>query len=127
MKKLLILLFAFSMTSIATMQAPVVIGPTDAIGFDYSDALFTSEAITRFEAQYDVGQWTSLGMPTKTPSTVAGFSTYKVIPPQTTGTHTVVFRSCNVIGCNPVGNPPFAFILGSVPAGVPTNLRKIPR
>jgi hypothetical protein len=109
----------------AFSQAPVQIGPNDAIGLDYVDADFASYAVTEFNAQYDAGTWTSIGVPTNK-VTAGGVTTYKVVPPQTNGNHTVSFRACNVAGCS-AGTVPFAFApVLSAPVG-PTNVRKVPR
>ena len=115
---------AFAPT-IAVMQQPVVIGPTEAIGFDYIDAEFQSSQVARFEASYDGGNWSTLGIP-PIAAVIGGVTTYRVIPPQPSGTHTVVFRACNAAGCGG-GSSPFAFEPLGAPTTSPSNVRKIPR
>jgi len=105
-------------------QAPVV-GPSDAIGFDYVDASLSEYQVDRFEASYDGGTWATLGIPPVAFS-ANGVSTYRVIPPQSTGTHTVAFRACNAVGCSNSSGP-FAFAVLGAPSVAPGNVRKIPR
>lgn len=120
-----ILLMA-SVTGIA--RQAVVIGPTDAIGFDYPADYLTTYQVTHFEASYDSAGWASLGVPPVADHN-NGILTYRVIPPQATGTHTVVFRVCNAVGCS-APSLPFAFALPGgdlvVPVA-PSNVRRIPR
>lgn len=85
----------------------VTIGPTDAIGFDYATAEMTTYAVTRFEVSWDTSAFASLGIPPLVSAGApVGFQTYKVIPPFTSGQHTVVFRACNALGCGG-GSTPF--------------------
>jgi len=109
-------------------QTPAPIGPTDAIGFDYSDANMTNFAVLGFEAQYDGGPWASLGIPASVvlPDTPAGSKTYKAISPFASGTHSVQFRSCNAAGCGSA-SVPFAFAHVNSPTVAPGNVRKVPR
>ena len=101
-------------------QAPVI-GPTDAVGFDYLDA--DMAITTRFESSYDNGPWASVQIPT----TVPLGKTYKVIPPYTSGSHTVLFRACNSAGCGSA-SVPFAFVYAATsPTVAPGNIRKVPR
>jgi len=125
-----LVLLSLVLTMVQTVaQAPPTIGPNDSIGFDYPDAALTAEAIVRFESQYDAGQWTPIGIPTKV-ATVGGISTYAAPdPPYTTGQHSVVFRACNAANaCAPASTPPFVFVAGSsstTPTTPVTNVRKI--
>jgi hypothetical protein len=111
-----------------TAQNPILT-PTDALAFDYPDADFTASQVTRFEAQWDGGAWGALPMTTfRDASTPAGFSSYKVIPPFSNGTHAVSYRACNSVGCGG-GSVPFgfAFAVAETPKAVPGNVRKVPR
>jgi hypothetical protein len=90
--------------SLLLFQA-VTIGPTDAIGFDYATAEMTTYAVSRFEVSWDNSAYASLGIPATVAGAPAGFSTYKVIPPFTSGQHTVVFRACNALGCGGSSTP----------------------
>jgi hypothetical protein len=109
----------------AHAQSAPVIGPNDAIGFDYLNADFSTYAVDRFEVSYDGGGWASLGIP-PVASATSTVSTYRVIPPQSNGTHSVAFRACNVVGCS-VSSGPFAFAVLGVPSAAPGNIRRIPR
>jgi len=110
--------------AVPAAQAPVI-GPNDAIGFDYRDADLTGFAVSRFEASYDSGTWAAIGIP---PVAIVtnGISTYRVIPPQAQGTHTVAFRACNAVGCSSSSGP-FAFAVLGTPTTAPGNVRRIPR
>lgn len=117
-----VLLFALAV--VVSAQAPII-GPTDAIAFDYSDQDYFDYAVQRFEAAYDGGAFTFLQASQY--QTVSGVSSYKFVPPQTSGTHSVVLRACNTGGCG-VGSSPFAFALPtSSSPSAPANLRKVPR
>lgn len=115
---------------IATPSAQVpTITSSQAVGFDYLDADMVSFSVTRFDVQWDNGVWVSIGIPAavKLANTLAGASTYKVTPPFTTGNHSVSFRAVNAAGAGAASGPfPFA-VVGSPPAGVPTNVRVVPR
>lgn len=102
-----------------------VIGPQDAIGFDYADADFQQYAVERFEAQYDGGAWASIGIP-QVAGQSNGLTTYRVIPPMPSGNHTVGLRACNAVGCS-TSSSPFAFAVLGAPETAPGNVRKIPR
>ena len=104
-------------------QAPTL-GPDEAIGWDYSDADLTAYEVNRFEAQYDGGVWTPVGMVVS--SANAGITTFKTTPTQQNGTHSIVVRACNVAGCG-AGSSPFGFAVLSAPAAAPGNMRKVPR
>ncbi len=124
MRKLLLLgALLVLVAPILRAQAPVL-GPDEAIGFDYADADVTVFEVNRFEAQYDSGAWTPIGMVVS--STTAGITTYKTTPTQTNGTHSVVIRACNVLGCGGASSP-FAFAVLTAPTSAPVNLRKVPR
>ncbi len=105
-------------------QAPIV-GPNDAIGFNYTDADFANAQVERFENQYDGGQWLSIGIPTVYQN-LNGITTYRVIPTTATGTHTLSFRACNAVGCGNASSP-FAFAVLGAPSTAPSNIRVIPR
>jgi hypothetical protein len=107
------------------MQPPTVLLPTEAFAFEFPDAALEGESIDRFEVSYDAGPFASLGMPPKL-STVSGVSKYKLIPPQTSGTHSFSLRACNVVGCGPASSP-FAFVPLSNPVTIPGNITKVPR
>ena len=117
-----LLLFLFTLS-----QQPVPIGPDEAIGFDYEQAEITRATVTHFESQWDGQTWVSLGIPPMiSAGAPVGWNTYKVVPPFTSGTHTAAFRACNISGCGG-GSVPFAFVFPSSPAGIPSNVRKVPR
>lgn len=87
-------------------QNPTV-GPNEAIAFDYYDADFTAGEVTGFEVQWDADGWLSLGIPPafSDAQTPAGALSYKVASPFTSGTHSVAFRACNLVGCGGASNP----------------------
>ena len=106
-------------------QSAPVIGPSDAIGFDYVDADYDLYLVSGFEAAYDGGAYQPVAAPKF--QSVNGVSSYKFIPAPTTGQHIVSIRACNAIGCG-AGSAPFAFAaLASSPTTAPVNLRKVPR
>lgn len=108
-----------------TAQQPVPLLPTEAFAFEFPDAALTAESIVRFEVSYDSGAFQSLGLPPKL-STANAISKYKLVPPQTSGTHTFSLRACNAVGCGPA-SVPFVF----APLGEPTTgigaITKVPR
>lgn len=93
--------------TLPAFQPPVVLLPTEAFAFEFPDAALTNESIERFEVVYDSGVFVSIGIPTKV-SSANGISKYKLIPPQTSGTHVLQLRACNAVGCGPT-SAPFAF------------------
>lgn len=124
-KPLLIVVAVVLLGVSARAQQPVPLLPTEAFAFEFPDAALSAENIDRFEVSYDVGAFASLGLPSKL-STANGISKYKLIPPQTSGTHTFSLRACNAVGCGPV-SAPFAFTpLNSPVTGIGT-ITKVPR
>ena len=121
-----ILLLGVLMATTVSAQTPVI-GPTDAIAFDYGNADFTAYQVTRFEASWD---GLTFGAVTTQSAVLAdtptGYTSYLVTPPFSNGTHTVSFRACNAAGCGGASSP-FAFAYQGSPAGVPTNVRKVAR
>jgi len=113
---------------IATLdaQGPAVILPGQGIGFDYSDADLTTYQVRRFEGSWDGQAFGTLQTTTLIlPDTPPGFTTYRIGPPFTTGTHTVQLRACNDNGCGQASAPfPFAFVVAS--PVLPVNVRVIP-
>jgi hypothetical protein len=111
--------------SAALMQPPTVLLPTEAFAFEFPDAALVNESIDRFEVRYDSGAFTTLGIPVKV-GTVSGISKYKLIPPQTSGTHTFELRACNLAGCGP-SSVPFVFAPLSSPTTGIGAISKVPR
>lgn len=111
--------------SASLFQPPTVLLPTEAFAYEFPDAALSAESIDRFEVSYDGAAFTSLGLPPKL-STANGISKYKLIPPQTSGTHTFSLRACNAVGCGPASSP-FAFAPLSSPTVAPGNITKVPR
>ena len=110
-------------------QQPPIVDSTEAIAFDYLTADLTEFTVTSFEAQWDGGGWTSLGMPEafQFAETPPGAFSFKVLPVHTSGTHSLSVRAVNSVGPGG-GSVPFAFALaGSVPASAPINMRVVPR
>jgi hypothetical protein len=104
MIKSLIVITALSAMPVAVPQP---IEPT-FFSFDYDDAEFEADTVSRFEMQIDTGAWTSVGIPTLT-LPMAGGKTYQVlIPAVTPGTHAVGFRACDLSACSG-GSIPFGF------------------
>ena len=107
-------------------QAPIV-GPEDAIGFDYADADLSGFQVTHFENSYDEGAWLTIGIP-PVAAAANGLTTYRVAPTPTQGTHTISFRACNAVGCS-APSVPFAFAPAAVPEPAvpppPTGVRVI--
>jgi hypothetical protein len=118
------LLFSVLMSA-PFFQPPTVLLPTEAFAFEFPDAAFAAESIERFEVVYDSGAWVSLGIPVKV-GTTAGISKYKLIPPQTSGTHVFQLRACNAVGCGPASSP-FAFAPLSSPTTGIGAITKVPR
>jgi hypothetical protein len=117
------------LVAVARMDAQVpTFGPNDAISFDYLDADFSTYQVTGFQASWDgSATWVAIGVTSFRDSlTRAGGTSYKFIPPFTSGQHTVSVRACNAQGCGG-GSSPFVFTYGSVPSAVPVNLRKVAR
>lgn len=115
-------------------SAPII-GPQDALGFDYLAADFSAFQVQRFEVSWDnsscasAGTWVSVGipLPRQLADTVPGGNTYGVVPPFTSGTHSWCVRAVNMVGPG-VSIGPFAYaVVGSAPTVAPSNLRKIPR
>jgi hypothetical protein len=106
-------------------QSAPTLGPNDAISFDYMDADFSGYQVTGFQASWDGGAWAAIS-PTsfRDAGTTSGATSYKVIPPFTSGQHTVSVRACNAVGCGGT-SAPFAFAYQSVPGSAPSNLRKV--
>ena len=102
-------------------QAPVF-SPGDSLGWDYADADVATYQVSRFEAQYDSGAWTAVGMTAH--ASANGVTTFKTTPVVSNGTHQVMIRACNVSGCGNASSP-FAFAVLTAPVAAPTNLRKI--
>lgn len=122
---LLAVLILLGWPALLCAQAPVI-GPTDALAFDYPDQDYTESQVDRFEAAYDGSAFAALAAPKY--QTVNGVSSYKFIPPQTAGTHTVALRACNPIGCGAASSPfVFALATTSPPTAVPGNVRKVIR
>lgn len=119
------LVFLLCMTPIVVAQSTPIIGPTDALAFDYPNTDFETYVVERFEVSYDSGAFSLLAAPKY--QDTGGVSSYKFIPAPTSGTHTASIRACNAIGCGP-GSSPFAFaVLVNSPASAPGNLRKVTR
>ena len=112
--------------TMAVLQQPVRIAPNEILLFDYSDAVMVNEDVTRFEAQYDGGASVDLGIPTKRATGGIGISSYQLDPIRTAGTHNVIVRACNAVGCSGWSSP-FAFAPLGAPSTVPGNIRKVPR
>jgi hypothetical protein len=109
------------------LQTQVIIGPNDAIGFDYTDADLQTYAVIRFEASWDGQPYATVQPVTAVlPDTPVGSMTYKNIPPFSSGNHTVVFRACRLEGCGG-GSVPFAFAYPVVNPTVPMRVRRVPR
>jgi hypothetical protein len=127
LRQLALVLVLLVLAPVASAMQSVVIGPTDAIGFNYSDADLQAYAVTRFEASWDGQAFAAIQPVTAIlPDTPVGFTTYKNIPPFSSGNHTVVFRACRLEGCGG-GSVPFAFAYPVVNPTVPTNVRRVPR
>jgi hypothetical protein len=126
----LLLVWIVFQTPHVAAQGPPIVGPNDAIGFDYFDTEMTAAEVTMFQVQYDGGVWINLGIPPGVvlATTLPGAKTYKANSPFTSGTHSVVFRACNTVGCGG-GSVPFAFAHGAstAPGAAPGNVRKVPR
>jgi hypothetical protein len=111
---------AFWKLALVMLTAQTPMSSTQAIGFDYSDTGMERFTVTRFEVKYDTGSFTSVQIP---PSFVGGltpngYKTYKLVPPFTSGSHSVQFRACNATGCGG-SSAPFTFVSASSPALVP--------
>jgi hypothetical protein len=116
------------LVAVARMDAQVpTFGPNDAISFDYFDADFSTYQVTGFQASWDGGGWSGIGVTSFRDSlTASGSTSYKFLPPFTSGQHQVSVRACNAQGCGG-GSAPFTFTYGSAPGSAPSNLRKVAR
>ena len=113
----------------AVLSAQVIITPTDALAFDYDNQAFADYQVTRFEIQWDTQPFQLLTAQSfVAPDTPPGHTSYKFVPPFSTGNHTALVRACNAGGCGPASDP-FAFGYASVsaPLAKPVNMRKVPR
>jgi hypothetical protein len=125
-RKFLVASLLVLLLQLTPAQQPMQLGPNDAIGFDYLDTEFTNGAVIEFQASWDAGSFVSVGVPSRT-DTGPGLSTYAVIPPFATGTHSFSVRACNVVGCSGgTATLPFTYVVMRVPA-VPSNVRLVPR
>jgi hypothetical protein len=110
------------------VHAQVVLTPTDALSFDYDNAIYQEYSVTGFQVQYDgAGTWQAVTVQTFTDAgTLAGHTSYKFTPPYTTGNHTVSLRACNVFGCGTSSTPfGFGYAVNSAPTAQPVNVRKV--
>ena len=85
--------------------------------------------MTRFEANYDDVAWSSVQIPASVvlPDTLLGAKTYKLLPPFTSGTHTVLVRACNGVGCGSASLPFVFMSVGTSPTVAPGHVRPVPR
>jgi hypothetical protein len=129
MKRLLLVVVIFLLFVVGVF-AQVILTPTDALAFDYDNAVYQQYSVTGFQVQYDgAGAFQALQVTAFTDTgTLAGHTSYAFVPPFTNGNHTVSLKACNVFGCS-LGSAPFAFgyAVSSAPTAVPTNLRRVPR
>jgi hypothetical protein len=89
------------------LQGSAIIGPTEAIAFDYRDADLATYAVVRFEASWDGQPFDVVTVDAIIlPDTLPGYTTYRSVPPFASGTHTVSFRACRVEECGG-GSEPF--------------------
>jgi hypothetical protein len=102
--------------------------PTVAVVFDYSNADFITYSVDHFEAQWDTEPWLPLDVTGEVlPDTLPESLSYRVVPPFTSGTHTVAFRACNLAaGCGGA-SVPFGFEYVPVAPLTPLNIRRVPR
>lgn len=124
MRKLLFLGLALAVSIVTLHAQGQVLGPNEAVGWDYADIDVSTYQVNRFEAAYDGGAFATVGMVVSVQS--AGITTYKTTPTQQNGTHTVAIRACNVAGCGPASSP-FGFVVLSAPPNAPVNLHIVPR
>jgi hypothetical protein len=116
---------------VALLLVPMTLAaqsPTVAVVFDYSNADFITYSVDHFEAQWDTEPWLPLDVTGEVlPDTLPESLSYRVVPPFTSGTHTVAFRACNLAaGCGGASDP-FGFEYAPVVPLVPMNIRRVPR
>ena len=113
----------------AVVAAQVTLTPTDALSFDYDNAIYQQWTVTKFESQYDGGTWQPLVIAQFTDSsTLVNHTSYRFIPPFTAGNHTVSLRACNAVGCGTASAPfAFGYAVSSAPTASPVNVRKVAR
>jgi hypothetical protein len=126
-RRLLVVVALLSLPTTAAAQS-VIIGPTDAIAFDYENADVITYAVDHFEVQWDGQPWLPLDVTGAVfPDTGPEALSYRVVPPFTVGTHTVAFRACNLAaGCGGASSP-FDFAYAVVPPLPPGYVRKVSR
>jgi hypothetical protein len=108
------------------LQTPIV-GATDAIAFDYNNNDLATFQVVRFEAAWDSQPYVTLTTVAFTDAnTQLDCTSYKFIPPFTSGTHSVTVRACNSEVCGTASGPfPFAYAVAMPPP--PAHLRTVPR
>jgi hypothetical protein len=101
------LLASLALACVVVRAQTPVIGPDEGVGFDYLTAALLTDSVTEFQAQWDGGDWGTLGLPPAVvlPDTPDGAQSYAVPIPFPTGQHTVAFRACNPVGCGGASDP----------------------
>lgn len=89
---LTLLLAAVAWSQVAT--------PSQSLGWSHPSA--TADAVTHFEANWDNTGYVNVGK-NGHPTIVDVF--YTPLPALITGSHTVVVRACNIVGCSPDSTP----------------------
>src|SRR4030095_7171679 len=120
---LVVVVVLFALPATLTAQS-VIIGPTDAVAFDYLTADAVLYQLDHFEGQWDGQAWIALGpiAGIVLPDTLPEALSYRVVPPFAVGTHTVAFRACNLAaGCGGASDP-FGFELAPVVHLVPMDI-----
>jgi hypothetical protein len=103
-----------------------VIEPTDAIGFDYPN--LAVDEIMRFEVSWDGQPFELLEMSmVELPDTEEDCTTYKVVPPFTSGTHVVAFRAFDGTSYSTPSLMYQFMVEDSSDLSAPRNVRKVPR
>lgn len=104
--------------SVAALWAQSQALPSDAIGFNYSDASLTASSVTSFQVSWDGSAFQAIGIPRRwvLADTPSGLGTYKVPIPFEAGTHTFQVRVCNAVGCSEA-TAPFDFTVQAAATG----------
>ncbi len=127
MRKYLIIIALLAAALVKTEAQAPLLGPDDALAFDYADATYAEYSVTRFEVSWDGSStWAVPTLSTRVVTT--GVTTYVTVPPFTNGSHSASFRACNLVGCGGGSDPfTFGYAASSAPAVVPSNIRVVKR
>jgi len=100
---------------------------TQPFHYFFDEANAAIPTVNHYELKVDAGTPLNIGLPTGTPSTIAGQTTFSVLadPALATGSHNFLVRACTTtsgtVGC--ADSSPLAFVLDPTAPPAPVNLR----